>query len=111
MPPVHLPFRVDRTGDSGGCAAPPNLRSGAPPNSPPRPLPPRQLPKYSKYYESDDESRYGCGYGSDRGYDSDDGMCGFTRAQCDELLSQGVKPWEDDAGAVLSALSGDSYYF
>ena len=25
-------------------------------------------------------------------------------AQCDELMCQGVKPWDDDAGAALGAL-------
>ena len=33
---------------------------------------------------------------------------GFTPSQCDELLAQGVKPWDADAGAVLAALgAGD----
>ena len=55
-------------------------------------------------------------YGYDYGYDYDDdddddddyegGVCGFTGAQCNELLAQGVKPWDDDAHAVLDALSG-----
>ena len=33
---------------------------------------------------------------------------GFTPSQVDELLAQGVKPWDADAGAVLAALdAGD----
>ena len=40
--------------------------------------------------------------------DSDDRVCGFTPSECDELLAQGVKPWDADAGAVLAALgAGD----
>ena len=31
---------------------------------------------------------------------------GFTRAEENDLLCQGVKPWDDDAGAVLSFLHG-----
>ncbi|KAL1523060.1 hypothetical protein AB1Y20_018020 [Prymnesium parvum] len=34
------------------------------------------------------------------------GPYGFTREEEMELLSQGVKPWEDDAHAVLAALNG-----
>jgi len=36
----------------------------------------------------------------------DEGMCRFSAHDCDELLCQGVKPWDDDAGAVLGALHG-----
>ncbi|KAI0073199.1 hypothetical protein K474DRAFT_1774926 [Panus rudis PR-1116 ss-1] len=48
----------------------------------------------------------------DTGYDSDEmwersGNCGFTEFEAMELYSQGVKPWDDDAGDVLAALSGD----
>jgi hypothetical protein len=40
--------------------------------------------------------------------DSGDRVCGFTPSECDELLAQGVKPWDADAGAVLAALgAGD----
>ena len=35
------------------------------------------------------------------------GMYGFTHDEEMELLSQGVKPWEDDAHDVLAALRGD----
>ncbi|KAF5367186.1 hypothetical protein D9758_003892 [Tetrapyrgos nigripes] len=34
---------------------------------------------------------------------------GFTDDEVMELLCQGVKPWDDDAGMVLTALSGDWY--
>jgi len=36
------------------------------------------------------------------------GEYGFTREEEEELLSQGVKPWEDDAHAVLAVLHGDA---
>ena len=40
--------------------------------------------------------------------DSGDRVCGFTPSECDELLAEGVKPWDADAGAVLAALgAGD----
>lgn len=48
---------------------------------------------------SDDE--YDDEYGSPFG-----AACGFSGAEVGELLSQGVKPWDDDAGAVLAALNG-----
>jgi len=58
---------------------------------------------------------YGSGYGSgsgssggDCGYGSDGaGYGGFSGADVNELLCQGIKPWDDDAGAVLAALNGD----
>lgn len=45
---------------------------------------------------------------SDEGDDSfsDEGCYGFSGTDVDDLLSQGVKPWDDDAGAVLAALNG-----
>lgn len=44
---------------------------------------------------------------SDDEYESAFGACnGFSGADVEELLSQGVKPWDDDAGAVLAALNG-----
>lgn len=42
------------------------------------------------------------GYRSLYGFDG--GCCGFTAAECDELMMQNVKPWDDDAEAVLEAL-------
>ena len=41
-------------------------------------------------------------YGSSGG----SGMCGFTESQVEELACQGLKPWDDDAGAVMSFLHG-----
>lgn len=47
----------------------------------------------------------------DQDDDDDDGEdpmnYGFSRDEIQELLCQGVKPWDDDAGAVLAALRGD----
>lgn len=42
-------------------------------------------------------------------YDDDEpvGPFGFSAADEEELLCQGVKPWDDDAPAVLAALNGD----
>ena len=42
-------------------------------------------------------------------YDDEDdvGPYGFTQEEEMELLSQGVKPWDDDAHAVLAALNGE----
>lgn len=39
--------------------------------------------------------------------DDENGMCGFTGSEVDELLCQGVKPWDDDAWVRLTALSID----
>ena len=50
-------------------------------------------------YGDSDEDRRGCGMG----------YGGFSPDQVNELLSQGGKPWEDDAHDVLAALSGDFY--
>jgi len=41
------------------------------------------------------------------GGDDEEGMYGFSDEDVQELLSQGVKPWDDDAGMVLAALHGD----
>ncbi|KAJ3119059.1 hypothetical protein HDU96_003234 [Phlyctochytrium bullatum] len=38
------------------------------------------------------------------------GNYGFTDDEVNELLSQGVKPWDPDARMVLDALSADNYY-
>ena len=53
------------------------------------------------------------GYGSDEGYDDEEevGPCGFTQEEEMELLSQGVKPWDEDAHAVLAALNDDGGYY
>ena len=47
--------------------------------------------------------------GDDYSDDDEIGPYGFTHEEEMELLSQGVKPWEDDAHAVLGALKGDYY--
>mmetsp|Transcript_9995 Transcript_9995/g.20987 ORF Transcript_9995/g.20987 Transcript_9995/m.20987 type:complete len:89 (-) Transcript_9995:155-421(-) len=36
---------------------------------------------------------------------------GFMPEEQDELLSQGVKPWDEDALSVLDALNGDYNYY
>jgi hypothetical protein len=47
--------------------------------------------------------RAAMGYSSDE--DEDAGECGFSAAECDELMAQGVRPWDSDANEVLAALS------
>ena len=42
-------------------------------------------------------------------YDSFDNICGFSPSDAEELMCQGVKPWDDDAGDVLAALYGGDY--
>jgi hypothetical protein len=37
-------------------------------------------------------------------YGFEGGSCGFTAGECDELMEQGIKPWDDDAHAALGAL-------
>jgi tetratricopeptide (TPR) repeat protein len=52
----------------------------------------------------------GMGGGGDDFDEFDDGAggCyGFSGADVEELAMQGVKPWDDDAGAVMAALNGD----
>jgi hypothetical protein len=48
------------------------------------------------------------GFGEDD--DDDSGYGGFSADDVDELMSQGVKPWDEDAGAVLDALRGGGGY-
>ena len=48
-------------------------------------------------------------YDDDDDDDDDDRPFGFSAADTEELLAQGVKPWDHDAHAVLAALSGDYY--
>lgn len=44
-------------------------------------------------------------YESDDDDEDEDGIYGgYSMSECDDLLAQGVKPWDDDADAVLSAL-------
>ena len=56
----------------------------------------------AKHYEDWDES--------DMQDDIDNGVCGIPASMVDELMCQGVKPWEDDAWDVLGVLYGDSDY-
>ena len=58
-------------------------------------------PYGSEDYDDDDYDDY------DDDDDDEMGPYGFTHEEEMELLSQGVKPWDDDAHAVLGALSGD----
>ena len=53
--------------------------------------------------ESEEESQSMFGFGR--------GMMGFSAAECDELLMQGIKPWDDDAAAAASVLFGHDEYF
>ena len=46
-------------------------------------------------------------FGEEEGEEDEVGPYGFTHEEEMELLSQGVKPWEDDAHSVLAALHGD----
>ena len=50
---------------------------------------------------------YGDENGEEQYSDEEYGPYGFTHEEEMELLAQGVKPWEDDAHAVLEALRGD----
>lgn len=54
--------------------------------------------------QSRSRSRDGASYDS---YDSGDNICGFSPSDAEELLCQGVRPWDDDAGDVLAALNYD----
>ena len=38
--------------------------------------------------------------------DDDEGACGFTASDCHELAMQGIKPWDEEAGAALAMLNG-----
>jgi len=44
-------------------------------------------------------------YDSDSG-DSDIGMFGFSSSDVEELLCQGIKPWDDEAPLALAVLKG-----
>ena len=46
--------------------------------------------------------------------DSDDGgMLGFSSSDVEELLCQGIKPWDDEAPLALAVLRGgaDDYFY
>ena len=42
--------------------------------------------------------------------DDEDGMCGFSAGDCEELMCQGIKPWDPEAGAALMVLNGYEDY-
>ena len=56
--------------------------------------------------EKDDEKVYGGSYSDEEDDYDEGGYCGFSRSDCDELISQGVKPWESDAENVMFHLNG-----
>ena len=60
--------------------------------------------------EEDDEDCYGMFSGMNGIDGGMGGMYGFNDEEVMELLSQGVKPWDDDAHAVLAYLNGDLDY-
>jgi len=71
-----------------------------------------RLPQGGRITEPKAETSYGRASGSDDSDngDDDDGHMGFGDS-CgsdwdDELAMQGVRPWDDDAGAVLDVLRG-----
>lgn len=44
--------------------------------------------------------------------DSDDGgMFGFSSSDVEELLCQGIKPWDDEAAYALAVLKGGDDFF
>lgn len=43
---------------------------------------------------------------SDVSDDFGHGMYGFSASDCDELMMQGIKPWDDEAGDALAVLNG-----
>jgi hypothetical protein len=57
--------------------------------------------KQEYFAEPVEEEEYESNYGF-----PDCGMYGFSAEECDDLLEQGVKPWDDDAAAVMAALKG-----
>ena len=57
--------------------------------------------RYRRSRYADDNDDY-----SSSAYGFDGGCMGYSARDCDHLLECGVKPWDDDAGMVLSALNG-----
>jgi len=47
--------------------------------------------------------------GGESDSDGEYGYCGFSADDVDELLCQGIKPWDPEAGAALSVLYDDFY--
>jgi len=60
---------------------------------------------YEPEYEGNYHSHSG-GWDDRSNYGFDGGCYGFSARDCDDLLDQGIKPWEDDAGAALGAMRG-----
>ena len=48
---------------------------------------------------------------SDVSGDDDGGMFGFSSSDVEELLCQGIKPWDDCAPMALAVLRGDDDFF
>jgi len=71
-------------GGSGAAAAATTSRPGPRTGRPRKPM-----KRFSNDYMSDDE-----------------GVLGYSSRNVNELLSQGVKPWDDDADDVMGAISG-----
>jgi hypothetical protein len=53
--------------------------------------------QYQRAAREDEDGELGGGGGGG-------GSCGFSALEVQELLSQGVKPWDEDAAGVLAAL-------
>ena len=75
---MHRPFMCDEC----GCSSDPHVAAATPASA-----------RHSFGVDS-----YGGGGGG--------GMCGFTQSQVQELACQGLKPWDEDATAVMSFLQG-----
>ena len=62
-------------------------------------LPPYQPRRYhqNRYYHHNHDDDY-----SDYGFDG--GCMGYSGRDCDTLLEYGIKPWDDDAGAMIDFL-------
>jgi hypothetical protein len=65
----------------------------------------RRIKALSGEENDDDEEGY-----SEESSEEVLGPNGFTQAEEEELLSQGVKPWDEDAHNFLNALRGDFYF-
>lgn len=59
-------------------------------------------------WDDDDDEDYNSEFDGASFSGSGNGLCyGFSHSDMMELAAQGVKPWDDDAHAVLAALNGD----
>ena len=61
---------------------------------------------YEPEYEGNYHSHSGGWDDSRSNYGFDGGCYGFSTRDCDDLLDQGIKPWDDDADAALGAMRG-----